>query len=353
MKARLTIPFSLLALLVMLSIACGAGAPATQPAAPSATANLQATIDAALAATASAQAGLQSTVDAAIAATAAAAPPIATPVPATVDEYVTMSEEELQALIDQAAAEAVTASQQASAASAEAAADDTITTEEVQTVQVVVDGADEAIAYAEELISVYYSLYGELASESLDELQQIEQDLESIAESLLVIENSLAQVQTYIAAGAAVTAEVLSQLEGAAEQISGAAAQLPPQLQNWDQVAQMDRDGRANAVGGLQPNQVPADLQASIAAAFSFIDGVRGALGDQKLSRDELNQIAQLGANASAGLNAHGGPKMQGFSGKINEITNQLARGQIEGAKRGLGEFEMGLGQRPAGLPRP
>ncbi|MEA3396073.1 MAG: hypothetical protein U9R05_01245 [Chloroflexota bacterium] len=54
---------------------------------------------------------------------------------------------------------------------------------------------------------------------------------------------------------------------------------------------------------------------------------------------------AQLGANASAGLNAHGGPQLRQFSGSINDITGQLARGQMP---HNLGNLERALGSRPS-----
>jgi hypothetical protein len=76
-------------------------------------------------------------------------------------------------------------------------------------------------------------------------------------------------------------------------------------------------------------------------------------LGDQKLDRNELTQLAQFSSNLTAGFQAHGGPGMQGLSSKLSEITQQLARGQGPQVERSLGEFERNLGQRPANLPQP
>ncbi|MBN2549010.1 MAG: hypothetical protein JXB15_07630 [Anaerolineales bacterium] len=342
---RKTIPLFLLSLLVILALACGSSAPTAAPAAATSTPNNQATIDAAIAATASAQAGMQATIDAAIMATAALAPPTATPGPTV--EYVELTEEELEALINQAVNEAVAATTQASTSTTQATSDDAMTSDEVQTVEVYVQGAEQAIAYAEELLEVYYSLYGELATESLAALQEIEQELAYLAESTAAMTAVLVEIENTLSQGLTLAVETINQLENAAQQAVTGLANIQSHTQNWMNLAHKGREDRANHALGLQPDNIPTDLNSSLLSAFDFIDEVRGALGDNKLSRDELNRIAQLGVNAAAGLNQHGGPKLQGFSGKISEITGQLARGQVPHAKRGLGDLEKGLGQRP------
>jgi hypothetical protein len=79
---------------------------------------------------------------------------------------------------------------------------------------------------------------------------------------------------------------------------------------------------------------------------FQFLDEAKAALGDNKLSRDELTNLAQLGANAQAGFtNFSGaglrdGPDLSQFSGKFSEITTQLARGQMPQARGNLDQYE-------------
>jgi hypothetical protein len=92
---------------------------------------------------------------------------------------------------------------------------------------------------------------------------------------------------------------------------------------------------------------VPTDLQSTLSEAFKFVDLVKNSLGDNKISRDEMNKIAQLAANLNAGFSAFGGRKFPGASGRINEIVGQLAHCQNRHAKDGLGNFELSLGQRP------
>ena len=77
------------------------------------------------------------------------------------------------------------------------------------------------------------------------------------------------------------------------------------------------------------------------------------SLADNTISSAELANIAQLGANASASLNAQGGPQLQQLSGSINDITAQLARGQAPQAQANLGNLEASLGSLPSKPSRP
>ncbi|MBN1149359.1 MAG: hypothetical protein JXA78_19010 [Anaerolineales bacterium] len=351
MNKKIT-PTLLLSLLVLLALACGGTAPSAAPqSAPTDTPDVQATIDAALAATSAAQANVQATVDAAVVATSAAAPPAPTAVPTLASAE--MSEEELEALINQAVNDAVAATQQASTTTTQAAADDSLTYDEAQTVEVYVAGAEQAIAYAEELIDLYDSLYGELATETVELLLAVEDDLENMATAMYAVAEVLAEVEDDLAQGVAMTAEALMQLENAAQQASANLEQAQTRAQDWAQGAQSGREQRANAIASIQPDNAPTDRLSALQSAFTFVDEVRAALADNKLSRDELDRIGQLGANASAGLNKHGGQQLKGLSGKVNEITQQLARGQLPQARNGLGNFEASLGQRPASMPQP
>ncbi len=360
MKRRMVFSFPLV-VLILVSLACGTSAPASPPAAPvvvtataapaAATPDTQATVNAAIAATEQAKALVQATVGAAVEATVGALPP--TPTPAPTVEAVTYTQEELEALINQAVNQAVAATTQATAATTQATADDAMTSEEVQTVEVYVDGAEQAIAYANQLLLAYSQVYGDLAVEALNEVAQVEQDLETMATSIATLNATLQEVNTTLQQGQALAQETIDQLDAAAQAASASLEQTQAQLQAFQQKAQSGRDNLANQIAAIQPDKVPADLQATLADAFSFTDQVRGALGDGKLDRNELLQLGQLGANVSAGFNAHGGPKLQGLSGNVNQITQQLARGQAPRAEQSLGSFESALGQRPANLPKP
>ncbi|NOZ05076.1 MAG: hypothetical protein GXP41_01810 [Chloroflexi bacterium] len=310
------------------------------------TPDVQATVNAAVSATAQAQANVQATVDTAVQATTVAAP---TPTPSA--EYVTMSEEELAALIDQAVAEASTSTQECSTAATQATADDTVTQDEVQTVEVYLANADEAIAYADEVINAYNDLYGELATESLATLQAIEQDLAVMSQNTAAINDSLQEINTTLEAGLTLAEDTINQLESAAQAAQDSAQQAQQQVQGWAKDHQSEIENRAAQALSVKPNNIPADAQSALASAFSYVDAIHGALGDNKITKTELMNIAQLGANTVAGFQSHGDLKLQKFAGSINNLTGQLARGQVPQAKAGLGKFEKSLGARPAGMP--
>ncbi|MCB0152624.1 MAG: hypothetical protein KDE01_33825, partial [Caldilineaceae bacterium] len=64
----------------------------------------------------------------------------------------------------------VAATEQTAQAVAYTTSDDAVTSEEVAAVYPYYDYAEYTIAYAEELMDVYYDLYGALADEMIDEL---------------------------------------------------------------------------------------------------------------------------------------------------------------------------------------
>ena len=213
--------------------------------------------------------------------------------------------------------------------------------------------ANQAILYAEQLLTAYSQVYGDLAYAALDEVNQIEQELASMSSSISTLDSTLDAVNTTMQQGQALAEDTINQLETAAQAASANLPQTQEQVKNWQQHTDKGREDRANQIGSIQPNNVPTDLQSTIRDAFSFVDQINVALGDGKFNMDELTQIAQLGANVSAGFSKHGGIKMQGMSGKVNDITMNLARGQFPKARGGAADFERGLGQRPTNLPKP
>lgn len=323
-------------LLFATAVACGTTATAPTP-------DTQATVDAAIQATSAAQVALQATVDAAVQATVVAAPTVTSSV-----EYVTMTEEELAALIDQAVAEAMEATVECSEATGEASSDDTVTQEEADEIETYVLDAEQAVAYAEELIGIYYDLYGELAMETLTTLQAVEQDLVLIAESLAMLNATLQEVDATLAQGLALAEETIAQLENTAQVAEAKAAEAHARAQTWVQELEVEREARVAQALAVVPDSVAGTRPEALRAAFDYVDAVRQALGDNAISQQELTHIAQLGANASAGLEASGGPQLRQFGGSINQITAQLAQGQPSHALDGLGGLEAQLGPRPA-----
>jgi hypothetical protein len=286
----------------------------------------------------------------AVAPTPAVAPkaPTIAPTPTPMD-YVTMSEEELAALIDQAVAEAVVSTQQSSAATTSATTDGTVTQQEAAALVAYAMNAEQAIAYAEELIDAYYGLYADLATETLAVLQAMDQDLAAMEDSIAALNATLTEIDKALSQGLALAEQTLTQLNTAAKNATGKAAQAQAKAQNWVKSLPADLDKRATAALAVKPTQIASNRQGAILSAFDYLDAVRQAMGDNKITKNELTQIAQLGANASAGLKALGGPSLQ-VSGSIDKLTGQLARGQVPQAKAGLGSLEASLGARPPKL---
>ena len=362
-----------------IGLLVGATWACTVPGAPTAapTPDNQATISAAVAATA--QVAIQATIAAGVQGTATAlataATSVATPTtqttatPATLPQatpsvaappptaainptpippdYNALTEEELAALIDQAVAEAVVATQQASTTTTSATADDTVSQQEAQTVEVYVNGAEAAIAYADELITAYTGIYGELAVETVSLLQEVEDDLSVMTDSMEVIGNTLEQNSETLEKGLQLAGETIGQAEEAAQSAQDRAAQAKDRATKWNTQLGREINRRADAIQGIKPDRIAPDRQGAVLMAFDFIDATHLALGDNKLTRDEMLGIGQLGANAAASLGQHGGPALQQMPGRINGITTRVARGELPQARKGLGELDRDLGARP------
>ena len=331
----------LAALIAALLTACG------MPAAPVTEVVSQDAVNTAVAGTQISQALAQATVNS----TALTAMP-ATPTPGPAVEYVTLTEEELAALIDEAVAEAVTATEQATAAVSTTTTDSAVTSEEVVYVYDYYYYADYYVEYAEDLLAEYYALYGDLANEMIVEMNAIESELAQLNDTLTSIDSSLQEISSTLSQGLAVAEESIAQLESAAQQAQTNAAELQAQAQDMISVLQADQQGRVDQLSQIQANNIPTDKLSAMQSAFSFVDAANAAMGDNKLSRDELLNLAQLGKNAQSGLQSFGGadrlgPDMTQFSGKFDEITTQFARGQMPQARSNLGQFETSLGSRP------
>jgi len=343
---RKTILLLILVLIIIVVTACGGEEKSTP------TVDVQGTVDASIYSTGTAQAGVQATIEAAIleTSTAVAPPPtdaaVVTPTPSV--EYVTMTEEELAALIDQAVAEAIEASEQSATQTTTATADDTLTQEELDELAYYYALTEEAIAYADELIYAYYGIYGELAMETIELLEAIEEDLSALASEAVAMNAMLLEAANTLEQGLELTEGTIAQIESTAEIITGKATEVQTRNQEWVENLQVEMEKRAEMALAVKPDNVATDRKGAILSAFGFADLVSQSLADHKLSFSELSKIAQLGANASASLSAFGGPQLQGLAGSINQITGQLARGQVPHAQASLGNLTGALGSRPS-----
>ncbi|MCA9936053.1 MAG: hypothetical protein H6662_06560 [Ardenticatenaceae bacterium] len=347
--------FILLVLVIVLLAACTAQPQTGTAPTPVPTAvevNVQATIDTAVAATAAADANMNATIEAAVDSALEEATAAATPVPVDTTTYVTMTEDELAAAIDQAVAEAVTATNTTGEAAANATADGAITTEEVQTIEVYVSGAEEAVALAEELIDLYYAQYGELATETLTLLVALEEDLSTLNTTLDTINGVLVGMNETLTAGMELSEELYQALADSAAAAQTAVANAQIQSDAWQAAVETAVTNRQAAIAQISAQIVAADLPATLTQVQGYAETVRTAIADQNLSMSELQAIGQQSANAIASIQANGGPQLQNLAGSIESLTAVLAGGGLSQAQAALGNLESLIPSLPS-LPRP
>lgn len=326
------------------------------------TPDAQATINAAVQATTVAQANAQATIDASVKATlaaqptltpakaatsapAATKPPAATPVPTV--NATTLTEEELAALIDQAVAEAIAATNTTTTQTATYAADGTLTPQEITALQAALAMSQSEINQALALMQAYYDLYAQIATETLNVLKAIEQDLNAMTQSLNQINALLVQGQT-------LTASAVTQVQTYATKANQAASSAQNKAKTLNATVQSELTKRANAALATKPTSAPTDLRSTIQSVNTYIEAVRTALTDSKISKSELQAISVAGANAIAGLNQFAGAQGQTVANAINTMTKQIARGEIPKAKSGLSALEQSARSLPSvpQLPR-
>ena len=354
MKASKRMLYVLGAFIVLGLVACSspssvdtsatvsAAVQATQSAQANVDATVQAVVKATMAAQSSPTAASQatatraSTTSASPAATSAATakPPTLTPTPSV--NYVTMTEEELAALIDQAVQEAVAATTTASTTTTTYTADGTLTTQEVLALQTAVNLAIAEISQAEALAQAYYDMYSQVATETLAALQAVEADLDSMATSMSAMATSLEQINQTLAQGLTLATNTITQLQATAAKASTTAQSAATKAKSWSTAEKADIQKRANAALATKPTNIPTDLRGTSQSVTTYIDTVRTALGDNKVSKTELSAISVAGANAVSGLNKFGGTQFQGLSTTINNTTKQLALGETQKAKTSL-----------------
>ncbi|MCX7840485.1 MAG: hypothetical protein N2559_13690, partial [Anaerolineae bacterium] len=225
------------------------------------------------------------------------------------------------------------------------AADGTLTPQEIVALQAVLAMSQTEIAQALALMQAYYDLYAEIATETLNLLKAIEQDLNAMAQSLNQINALLAQGQT-------LTATTVTQVQTYATRANQAAASAQSKAKTLNATLQSELTKRANAALATKPTSAPTDLRGTVQSVNTYIETVRAALADNKINKSELQAISVAGANAVAGLNQFAGAQGQTLANSINAMTKQLARGEIPKAKSGLGALEQSARSLPA-VPQP
>ncbi|MBU0493206.1 MAG: hypothetical protein KKB13_15285, partial [Chloroflexi bacterium] len=104
---------------------------------------------------------------------------------------------------------------------------------------------------------------------------------------------------------------------------------------------------RENQYLSVKHNEIAPTPDEAIGQVHTYLDTVKTALGDRKVSPEEMTKIAQQGANASASLQAHGGANTQNLVNGIDKMTRELARGEWPQANKNMGSFEASVPKRP------
>jgi len=333
--------FTMLIILITVS-ACSMGASSAEPAP-----DIEATVSASVSATATAQAALEAQIDDAV------DEAVDDAVKEIEEEYLLMTEEELNDAIDQAVTDATVATEQTNTYATEATSDGTMTTEEVEQLEYYAYYADDLIYLADEMINAYYGLYAELANETIYLLEDVEDDLSTMTTAMAEVADLTVAAAETLAEGQEVRQETIDEIATTAQSTHEAIQEITPDWETWSTGIQEARDTRLTEVQNITANFTPGNRAETLGVTADFANAVRTSLGDYSISHEELLNIAQLGANATAGLKLYGGDELQGLVGSVGNITHQLATGQTHNAIGSISSFDLAIGQIPDLPSRP
>ncbi len=96
-----------------------------------------------------------------------------------------------------------------------------------------------------------------------------------------------------------------------------------------------------------QPGVVVYNRVEAFIQAHDFMDAFQAALSDGQFSEDELEQIAQLAANAEASLYNTGDWPLFEHARQIDKLSKHAFRGELAQAEIGIGELKRSLPRRP------
>lgn len=307
------------------------------------TPNIEATAAAAISATQTADANIEAAIEAGVAATQTALPTseIAADddISVTEGEYTQYTEEELALLIDEAVQDAVTASEQATTTTTQATYDNSLSQDEIDELYYYSSEAEELIYFAEELLEIYTYLYGdyaEYADDMISLLYLLEEDMDEIlvfmGEALEIVESN-----------DEISPETVTQLYEAAQSVGLSLETLSTNQDLIITTVEMVLAERENFAFSFNPDQMAESRADALIMAKDYALTMRDAFTDQKISAEELAELAQLGANAAAALESQGGPALKNLPDMINTLTAQAALGQFSAALSGLQKLEAAI----------
>lgn len=336
----------LLSLVLMMTVSLACGGKTTNPCQP--LPDIQATVDAAVASTCGMQAAVETgeaLLGAAATATVTAMQPKPTPIPT--EAYETMAEDKLETLINERVQMAAKTAVLAATQTTRALIDGAITSKELEILFTYWYYADEMIAYANEPITVYNDVYAELAAGTIGPLQAIDADLVAISRQAQTILPVLDEIGQALDQGSAQSSQALIQIATASETARAKAVDTQGQAQTWSASLQNEVQQRVSKALAVKAKRVAKNRKTAVKIANDYAKSVSASLADHKITQTELAKIAQLGANASASLDARGGAQLAKLASSVNEITAQIAGGKLPAARVNLASFQAALPEIP------
>ena len=301
---------------------------------PEPTPDIQATVDACIAATNTVQAQMQESIGGTIIATITAMPTKAPPPP---DE---ISEEELAQMMDEAVTDAMIFTRELEKATKESASDDTFSAGELEMLMNYYSLSQSEIEYALILAEMYLDIYRDLGEETIDLLYLVVGDLENLSSMSDEATVLIYIMQNIINNGRTVTSDDVAILLEHSHQYNDLLTILGNRSGEWFTALQEDLPIRAEKYLKMKPDDVANNNVQAQTMARNYVTNVRDALGDGFLSSSELKSIAQLGANVEASFQSLKLPDSSNVSESIDGITSNLARGQLPTAAANIGQLE-------------
>ena len=205
------------------------------------------------------------------------------------------------------------------------------------------------------MIQTYYALYGGTGDEVVVELITIESQLSELNESADEMVIILNEIDTTLANGYDLAEETITQLEQTAGEVETAITAAAEQTQAWAAHAQEsitlaheNFTPPETDLSSILENSIPTDIADSQEEALTqvagYINMASEALADNSITPEEMISLAEMGSNATASLTAQGNVGSAIMVSNINNINQQMAKGELQGAVNGLSGLQ---GQLP------
>ena len=267
-------------------------------------------------------------------------PSVQTPVPGVI--YNELAEEALALQIYEVILTVEDVVKTVSTATSATLADNVLNDSETAEMLVQIEGLRATIDLTNELLDVYDAQYSEIAPQTEESLITIERNMQEIATNIDAVIALFEQDEM-----ATVTAIAQLNLMIASIETQSNSAKVLAAAWLADVQTQIDEREKRFANTPSQPSIVAYDRVQAFVQAHDFLDGLKAALDDGKMSPDELDEISQLAVNAEASLYNTGDPLLIDFARQIDELSRYAYRGEWAKANMGVSRLKLQLPRRP------